>query len=71
MTENGAEAKFLTWPFSTSSANKWPWWPLESTVIFSCKWTLKNGLVSRGHNGHLLALEVENGQVENFASTPF
>jgi len=40
MTEDGAGAKFSNWPFSISSANNWPWWPLVSTVICRSKWIL-------------------------------
>ena len=71
MSENGAEAKFSNWPFLVFSANKWPWWPLKSTVIWSCKLVLQNVMISRGHHAHLLALETKNGQFENLASTPF
>ena len=63
MTKNRAEAKFSIWPFSISSTNKWPWWPLETITFWRIRLLLHITVLSRGHHGHLLALEDENGQV--------
>ena len=71
MTDDGAGAKFSNRPFSTSSANKWPWWPLVSTVICRSKWILLNVKISRGNHDHLLAPEAKNGHFVKTASAPF
>ena len=70
MTENGAEANFLVQPSSTSSANKWSWWPLETNSFSSIYFLLYITVPSRGHHDHLLALEIEDGRTKNFASAP-
>jgi len=71
MTENGAEAKFSNRPFSTSTANKRSWWPLETNPFWRIYLVLHITVLSRGRHGHLLALEIENGQFLNFASAPY
>ena len=71
MTEDGAGAKVSNWPFSISSANKWPCWPLVSTVICRSKWILLNVIVSRGNHDHLLAPEAKNSHFVKTALAPF
>ena len=63
MTKNGAKAKFSNLPFSGSSANKWPWSPLETITFWRFKLQLHNTVLSKDHQGHLLELEYH--KVEN------
>ena len=71
MTEDGAGVKVSNWPFSISSANKWPCWPLVSTVTCRSKWILLNVIVSRGNHDHLLAPEAKNSHFVKTALAPF
>ena len=55
---------------SGSSANKWSWWPLETVTFQRLHLLLHITVLTRGHHGHWLALEIENGKFENFAPAP-